>query len=109
MWSELNVEVSADPRCPEVPNETRCAGTEGSGRSAKYAVTSRATSTRSCCCAGCPARGCTDIRPPPPLDHRSNLAAPPRALHSLGRPARSGRDRLGQAQLRPYLRLDLLG
>ena len=26
MWSSLNVAVNADPRCPDVPNDTRCAG-----------------------------------------------------------------------------------
>jgi hypothetical protein len=31
MWSSLNVAVNADPRCPDVPNDTRCAGSPGSG------------------------------------------------------------------------------
>ena len=35
MWSSLNVAVNADPRWPEVPNDTRCAGSPGSGCTAK--------------------------------------------------------------------------
>ena len=31
MWSSLNEAVSEEPRCPEVPNVTRCSGTAGSG------------------------------------------------------------------------------
>ena len=31
MWSSLNVAVNADPRWPEVPNDTRSAGWAGSG------------------------------------------------------------------------------
>ena len=31
MWSSLNVAVKADPRCPDVPNDTRCTGSPGSG------------------------------------------------------------------------------
>ena len=31
MWSSLNVAVNADPRCPDVPNDTRCAASPGSG------------------------------------------------------------------------------
>src|SRR5713101_593349 len=39
--ASLNALLKAEPRCPEVPNATRCAGTDGSGFPAKYAVTSR--------------------------------------------------------------------
>jgi len=31
MWSSLNVAVNADPRCPEVPNDTRWLASPGSG------------------------------------------------------------------------------
>ena len=31
MWSSLNVAVNADPRCPDVPNDTRCPASPGSG------------------------------------------------------------------------------
>ena len=31
MWSSLKAHRSDDPRCPEVPNATRCDGTDGSG------------------------------------------------------------------------------
>ena len=31
IWSSLNVAVNADPRCPDVPNDTRWAGSPGSG------------------------------------------------------------------------------
>ena len=31
MWSSLNVAVKADPRCPDVPKDTRCATSPGSG------------------------------------------------------------------------------
>jgi hypothetical protein len=31
MWSSLNVAVNADPRCPDVPNNTRCPASPGSG------------------------------------------------------------------------------
>ena len=31
MWSSLNVAVNADPRCPDVPNDTRCTASPGSG------------------------------------------------------------------------------
>ena len=33
MWDSLNDFSNAEPRCPEVPNMTRCSGTEGSGLS----------------------------------------------------------------------------
>src|SRR5450755_1248960 len=45
------------PRWPDVPKDTRCAGTEGSGRKLKYAATSFATSTNCGPFAGCPASG----------------------------------------------------
>ena len=35
MWASLNEPLKADPRCPDVPNVTRCAGLAGSGRSLK--------------------------------------------------------------------------
>ena len=31
MWSSLKAASSEEPRCPEVPNTTRCAATDGSG------------------------------------------------------------------------------
>ncbi len=37
MCHSLNARWSEEPRWPEVPNETRCSGIFGSGRSAKYA------------------------------------------------------------------------
>jgi len=37
--------VEGRPRCPEVPNTTLWAGTDGSGTPEKYAVTSMGTST----------------------------------------------------------------
>src|ERR1019366_988036 len=43
MWSSLKALLNAEPRCPDVPNATRCEGTAGSGLPAKYAVTSRGT------------------------------------------------------------------
>src|SRR5665647_1396759 len=43
MCASLNALLKAEPRCPEVPNATRCAGNDGSGLPAKYAVTSRGT------------------------------------------------------------------
>jgi hypothetical protein len=30
-WASLKVRAGELPRCPEVPNETRCSATEGSG------------------------------------------------------------------------------
>src|ERR1700761_1182128 len=41
--ASLKALLSALPRCPEVPNATRCDAIFGSGRLAKYAVTSRGT------------------------------------------------------------------
>ena len=41
MWASLNADWSDEPRCPDVPNATRCAGMLGSGSSAWYAATSR--------------------------------------------------------------------
>src|SRR5881409_3416733 len=41
MCASLKALLKAEPRCPEVPNATRCAGNDGSGLPAKYAVTSR--------------------------------------------------------------------
>ena len=32
IWDSLNDSVDDDPRCPDVPNATRCARTPGSGR-----------------------------------------------------------------------------
>ena len=32
MSSSLNVTLNAEPRCPDVPNNTRCATSPGSGR-----------------------------------------------------------------------------
>lgn len=34
MWSSLNAVARDEPRCPEVPNATRCPGSAGSGCSA---------------------------------------------------------------------------
>ena len=34
-WASLNVRAVDVPRCPEVPKATRCASTDGSGRSSK--------------------------------------------------------------------------
>src|SRR6202035_2370987 len=57
MCASLNALWSAEPRCPEVPNATRCAGTAGSGWPAKYAVTSRGIFASIEGSAGWPARG----------------------------------------------------
>ncbi len=54
--ASLNALSNADPRWPEVPNATRCAATAGSGVRAKYAVTSRGTSTSIDGSTGLPAR-----------------------------------------------------
>ena len=35
MCASLNARLSDEPRCPLVPNATRCSGTAGSGRSSK--------------------------------------------------------------------------
>src|SRR6185369_13808455 len=45
MCASLKAPLSEDPRCPEVPNATRCAGSVGSGRISKYERTSRSMST----------------------------------------------------------------
>src|SRR5215467_4761580 len=63
MWSSLNVAVNAEPRWPEVPNDTRWAASSGSGCTAKNAVTSFGTSTRSLGAAGWPARGLVTLSP----------------------------------------------
>src|SRR3954452_13387914 len=57
MWSSLNAALNAEPRCPDVPNATRCAGTDGSGWMSAYARSSASRSTRSRGWAGWPARG----------------------------------------------------
>src|SRR3712207_2119516 len=56
MWASLKAPSKLDPRCPEVPKETCCEGSAGSGSVVKYAVTRAATSIRSSGLAGCPAR-----------------------------------------------------
>ena len=53
-WNEV---VNAEPRCPDVPKDTRWAATDGSGRSVKYAVTSFDTSRSIEAGAGWPASG----------------------------------------------------
>ena len=58
MWASLKAARNADPRWPDVPNATRCAGSDGSGRISSYARRRAATSTRSDGRAGWPARGC---------------------------------------------------
>src|ERR1700687_3275398 len=57
MCASLKLKSNDEPRCPEVPNATRCAATPGSGRSVKYAVTSRDTSTSRDGSTGLPAKG----------------------------------------------------
>src|SRR3954447_20892088 len=57
MWSSLKAALNADPRWPDVPNATRCAGSDGSGWISEYAASSASRSTRSPGCAGWPARG----------------------------------------------------
>src|SRR5690349_3254376 len=61
MWPSLNETVKAEPRCPEVPNETRWSRTPGSGRSEKYLVTSLGTFTSRFAGAGFPARALNGI------------------------------------------------
>src|SRR5450759_2749527 len=53
----LKVRAKLQPRCPEVPNDTRSALTDGSGISVWYAVTSLATSSSIDDGAGWPASG----------------------------------------------------
>ena len=36
MWASLKAPFNAEPRCPEVPKATRCAGSDGSGRISWY-------------------------------------------------------------------------
>src|SRR2546423_8119206 len=55
----LKLRESDDPRWPDVPNSMRSAGTEGSGCSLWYAVTSFGTFTNSDGGAGLPANECT--------------------------------------------------
>src|SRR5260370_40162265 len=57
MCASLKLSANDDPRCPEVPNETRCATTPGAGRPVKYAVTNRDTSTGREGSTGFPANG----------------------------------------------------
>ena len=56
MCASLNAPFNDDPRCPDVPNATRWAGSAGSGRVSWYAPMSRSTSTRMEGSAGRPAR-----------------------------------------------------
>jgi hypothetical protein len=49
--------LKEEPRWPDVPNETRCSRTDGSGFWVKYSDTSFVTSTRVEAGAGRPARG----------------------------------------------------
>src|SRR5829696_4997277 len=56
MCASLNAPLNAEPRWPEVPNATRCAVSDGSGRTWSYARRSAATSTSSDGRAGWPAR-----------------------------------------------------
>src|SRR5271167_3906673 len=69
MCASLNAAANAEPRCPDVPNETRCEVIDGSGASAKYAVTNRGTLTSNDRGTGLPARGL--MRSDMPLSLRS--------------------------------------
>jgi hypothetical protein len=53
----LNEPASEDPRCPLVPNVTRCVASSGSGRREKYALVSARGSINTSRGAGLPARG----------------------------------------------------
>src|SRR6478735_2263599 len=57
MCASLNAPRNAEPRWPDVPNATRCAGSAGSGRTSWYAASRASMSTRSAAVAGWPARG----------------------------------------------------
>src|SRR5450631_2708706 len=57
--ASLKALLKAEPRCPEVPNATRCAATFGSGWPAKYAVTSRGMLASMLGSTILPARGST--------------------------------------------------
>ena len=86
MWASLKAPVSDDPRWPDVPKATRCAGSAGSGAASWYAASNRSTSTRSAGSAGRPARGSIAIGPPlgPIVTH-------PVPRHGLSRQVSSGR------------------
>src|SRR5688572_10238667 len=62
MCASLKLRRSDEPRCPDVPNDTCCAGSNGSGASPSYAASSSATSTCSSAGTGLPASGCTLMR-----------------------------------------------
>src|SRR4051794_35644666 len=55
MWASLNAAFREEPRWPDVPNATRYAGSRGSGRTSRYALTSRSRSTSCAGSAGRPA------------------------------------------------------
>ena len=57
MWFSLKLPSNEQPRWPEVPKATRCAGTDGSGFTAVYAASSLPMSTRMDFGAGLPASG----------------------------------------------------
>src|SRR5215831_4422759 len=97
MCASLKEPWSGEPRWPLVPNFTRWAGSEGSGRRVKYSLRSRSGSIRRSGGAGWPARGWSGMRSPggccvwrSPLerhaeeDHRARLRQISRFRH-LGR------------------------